>query len=335
MSKHWTAEQIMELARGFQPACVLAAAAELDLFEILRNRPRNAEEITGRLDTDSRATKALLDALAALNLLTKKDEQYELADGVAEVLTSGGTCSMLDMVRHQANCLRRWAQLAEVVKTGRPAESRPSIRGAEQDYAAFITAMDNLARQTAPMLVGELVALKFNHLLDIGGASGSYTIAFLKAIPTARATLFDLPEVIPLARRRITEAGLNDRVTLVVGDFYQDELPAGADFALLSAIVHQNSRMQNRELFAKIHRALADNGQLLIRDVIMDESRTQPPAGALFAINMLVATEGGGTFTFGELQEDLMACGFGHVELLRRDDWMNSLVRAVKKVPKI
>ncbi len=331
MNKHWTAEQIMELARGFQPVCVLAAAAELDLFEVLRDGPRNAKEIADCLGTDLRATKTLLDALAALDLLTKQNEQYGLADGVAEVLTAGAACTVLDMVRHQANCLRRWAQLAEVVKTGRPAESKSSIRGAEQDYAAFIVAMDNLARQTAPMLVGELVALKFNHLLDIGGASGSYTIAFLKAIPTARATLFDLPEVIPLARHRIAEAGLSDRVTLVAGDFYQDELPAGEDFALLSAIVHQNSRAQNRELFTKIHRALTNGGQLLIRDVIMDESRTRPPAGALFAINMLVATEGGGTFTFNELQEDLMTCGYGHVQLLRRDDWMNSLVRAVKK----
>ncbi|NLX14971.1 MAG: polyketide synthesis methyltransferase [Phycisphaerales bacterium] len=331
MSICWNVEQIMKIAKGYQSACVLAAAAELDIFHILHAGERTAAEIAEEMATDIRATKTLLDSLAAIDLLIKRDDKFSLADGVADVLTAKGSRCMLDMVRHQANCLRRWSQLAATVKTGRPAEYMPSIRGPEQDQTAFIIAMDNLARETAPLLVSEFGAQQVKHLLDIGGASGSYTIALLKAAPAARATLFDLPEVIPLARQRIVEAGLSDRVRLVEGDFYRDELPAGADLALLSAIVHQNSRVQNRELFIKINEALADCGQLIIRDVIMDESRIRPPAGALFAINMLVATEGGGTYTFGELKEDLSTAGYTDVQLIRQDDWMNSLIRAVKK----
>ena len=87
-------------------------------------------------------------------------------------------------------------------------------------------------------------------------------------------------------------------------------LPAGADLAWVSAIVHQNSRAQNRALFAKVFAALAPGGRIAIRDILMEEDRTRPVAGALFAVNMLVATEGGGTFTFAELREDLEAAGF-------------------------
>jgi hypothetical protein len=135
-----------------------------------------------------------------------------------------------------------------------------------------------------------------------------------------------------MARQCFALAGLADRVKLVAGDFNAGALPAGGDLAWVSAIVHQNSRAQNRSLFAKIFAALVPGGRIAIRDILMDESRTRPVAGALFAINMLVATEGGGTFTFGELGEDLENAGFVDASVLRRDEAMNSIVAAKKPV---
>jgi hypothetical protein len=190
--------------------------------------------------------------------------------------------------------------------------------------------MDNFSESVAPQVVQQLSPLRFQRLLDIGGASGTWTIAFLRAVPEATAVLFDLPEVIPPARRRLAQAGLADRVTLIPGDFTVDELPGGADFAWLSAIAHQNSCAQNRVLYSKICSALTAGGILAIRDVVMDASHTQPPAGALFAINMLVGTEGGGTFTFDEFEADLKSAGFTDITLLHQDAGMNSLVRARK-----
>jgi predicted O-methyltransferase YrrM len=155
-------------------------------------------------------------------------------------------------------------------------------------------------------------------------------MAFLRACPSARATLFDLPHVIPMARRRLTAAGLDERVRLVAGDFATDALPAGADLAWVSAIVHQNSRAQNRDLFGKAFAALTPGGRIAIRDILMEDDLTRPVAGALFAVNMLVATEGGGTFTLAELREDLVAAGFVKVALVRQDEAMNSVVVAKK-----
>ena len=123
---------------------------------------------------------------------------------------------------------------------------------------------------------------------------------------------------------------MSDRVTLVGGDYNTDALPDGADLAWLGAICHQNSRQQNRDLFANVHNALGDDGAIVIRDVIMDPSHTSPASGALFAVNMLVATEAGGTYTFDEYREDLCATGFAEVELVHRDEFMNSLIRARK-----
>jgi ubiquinone/menaquinone biosynthesis C-methylase UbiE len=170
----------------------------------------------------------------------------------------------------------------------------------------------------------------YHTLLDVGGGSGAYTIAFLKNSPQLRAVVFDLKNVIPITQEKIREAGVEDRVTFVEGDFYKDPLPVGCDLALLSAIIHQNSPEQNLSLYRKIYRALRSGGALLIRDHIMDATRTRPPAGALFALNMLVNTPAGDTYTFGEVKEALESAGFTDVEWIVSGKKMDSLVRAVK-----
>ena len=119
-------------------------------------------------------------------------------------------------------------------------------------------------------------------------------------------------------------------MTLTAGDFYVDDLPGGADFAWVSAICHQHSRRHNRELFAKVHKALVPGGRIALRDVVMEPCRTRPAEGALFAINMLVNTDSGGTYTFEEYADDLRAAGFEDPRLAVKHEAMNSVVVAVK-----
>jgi precorrin-6B methylase 2 len=329
MSDQWTRERVLKLAGEYKTQCVLAAAAELDLFGAMGDRSFEADEVVRSLSTDARGTAILLDALVAIGLLIKERDVYRPAAGTVELLTESSAHSVLAMVRHQANCIRRWGQLAQVVRSGRPAERVPSIRGAAADQESFIRAMDNISAPVAHAIVAELGPLSFRRLLDVGGASGTWTLAFLRQRPEATAIIFDLPEVCPLAKQRIADADLADRVSIVGGDFERDPLPDGVDLVWLSAIVHQNSREQNRRLFAGSRDALVAGGRLLIRDIVMDDSRVYPPAGALFAVNMLVATEGGGTFTLDELRDDLEASGFKDVSLLRHDpEWMHSVVQA-------
>lgn len=330
MKKTWTADEVQALARGFHAPCVLAAAAELGVIGLLAKRPLKAEEAAAALGADARAAAVLLDALAALGLLEKWDGRYSPAAGAAEALSDAGPGSVLSVVRHLANCLRRWARLSEAVKTGQPSRCEPSILGEAADEASFIGAMDEISRSVADRLVYDLRLPEFERLLDVGGASGTWTFAFLKAFPKAGAVLFDRPSVVLMAERRIREAGLQGRVELASGDYNKDALPKGCDLAWLSAIAHQNSREQNRSLFRRVHAALEPRGRVLVRDVVMEESRTAPAMGALFAVNMLVATEGGSTFTFRELKDDLESAGFKAVEHLRKDEGMNSVVCAQK-----
>jgi len=330
MTKHWTNMELLDVVRSFQTACVLAAGVALDVFSSLHEKPTTARGLASRLGTDLRATTILLDALAALGFLAKQAERYTVPEDMARFLSEQSAENVLPMARHQANCLRRWAELPVVARTGKRPETSPSIRGAAADQADFIGAMHNISKPIAAEVIEHLHPLKFRHLLDVGGGPGTWTIEFLHVVPKARATLFDLPPVTVMARARFVEAGLADRVTLVGGDFCTDDLPAGADLAWLGAICHQNSREQNRALFAKVHKALADDGAVVIRDVVMDPSRTSPASGALFAVNMLTATEAGGTYTFDEYSEDLREAGFGEAVLVHQDEFMSSLIRAKK-----
>jgi len=327
---NWTVEQILEAARAYQPAAILHAAADLDLFTQLSSGPFTAEDAANSLAADLRGLRVLLDALAALGLLDKKSGRYEVPASVAKALSSRSPGNVLAMVQHQGSCLRRWMQLARIIKTGQPGERISSIRGHDADYASFIEAMDNLAAPVADSIIASLPLGEFHHVLDVGGGSGSWTIAFLRRNPHATATIFDLPKVMPQANDRIAKAGLSDRVKLVPGDFYVDPLPNGADLAWVSAIVHQNSREQNRELFSKVFASLEKGGRILIRDIVMEESRTAPLAGALFAVNMLSGPHTGGTFTLNEMREDLESPGFRDVSLIRKDKAMHSVVSATK-----
>ena len=331
MTKKWTTEEVIAVVRGFQPACVLLAAADLNIFTILNSKPISAEAVADKLGADTRAITIVLDALAAMALVTKLNKEYTLPSEVAQLLTEDSSRNILPAIRHQATCLRRWVQLPQVIKNGRPAERILNIHSETEDIAAFIGAMDNFSAPAAADVIGKLGTLDFSHLLDLGGASGTWTIEFLRAVPKAKATLFDLPEVIPMAKEHIAKAALTEQVEFVEGDFYTDDLPAGADFIWLSAIAHQNSRKQNQQLFSKLYTALKNGGKLVLRDVVMDESRTKPQGGALFAINMLVATESGNTYTFDEYRMDILNAGFTNITLLHQDEFMNSLISAVKQ----
>jgi len=331
MTKEWTPDELLEISRAYQRTSLLMAAAELDVFSVLGSEPMSADQLATALEADRRGTALLADALAALGFLEKIDDQYSPAPGIVEALTADGEASILPYVLHGAACARSWVQLADSVEMGGPVNTGPGIRGAAAEQASYIEAMEVVNRRWAPEVVASLGPPVFEHMLDVGGGPATWSIAFARAVPAARITLYDQPEVLPISRKHVEAAGLTDRFTFVAGDFYSDDaLPAGADLAWASAIAHQSSRQQNRDLFAKIHAALAPGGHIMVRDVVMDDARISPPFGAMFAVHMLVMTEKGGTFSLAELSEDLEAAGFVDVELARKAPDMSSVVRARK-----
>lgn len=333
-------ERLRKATSAYQEPAVLAAAAELDVFtEILkRNTPPNSDEIAETLLTDRRGTAVLLDTLAALGYLEKSPEgRYSVTGDYRGLLDSRTPETFVPMIRHLACVQRAWVRLTWTVKDGTPPEIPPSLRGAERDYDSFIMAMNAVARGLAGPTVESLQeagVLDFGkedvRFLDIGGASGTYTQAFLDAKPGWRGAVFDLPPGIAQARNRFAGSPYENRVELFEGDFYRDTFPDGFDFAWISAIIHQHGREESRALYEKARNALDPGGLVAVRDFIMDASRTKPLAGAFFGVNMLVETKTGKVYTFAEVREDLEAAGFTDVRLAVPAETMSAVVVARK-----
>ncbi len=311
-------------------------AGELDLFAPMIRSPEglSAEKIAEQARTDLRGTTMILDALAALGVLLKINGSYSIPEQYRRPLDASDPNSFLPMIRHAAGCMRQWGQLAWTVKSGIPAPDHTSIHGARADWEAFIQAMNSVSHILAGPLVEKMQQaglLTFRHFLDVGSGPGTYTIALLGAVPNAKATLFDLPDSLTIAKQRLTDAGFADRATFVGGDFYRDDLPGGVDFVWLSAIIHQHGRDQSRALYRKIHAALEPGGTLAVRDFVMSSDRTRPLLGTFFGVNMLANTDTGMCYTFEEIREDLDSTGFVDVQLAIPAEDMCSVVVAKKK----
>jgi len=320
----FTPDTLLALARGFQESRVLLTGAELDLFTLLSRETLTAGEIAARRGAEIRALTVVLDALVAMDLLAKAGGRYRTPPE-AVLLSSDAPESILPMLLHSAALWHRWSELTRKVG-GTPLPDRPP----EEALRAFIGAMHVVASPQADRIVAAAGVGGAKRLLDVGGGPGTYTMAFLRAEPKLSATLFDRPEVIEIARFHLTRAGLAGRVTLAAGDFDADELPGGHDLAWVSAIIHQNDAVANDALYGRVFRALLPGGRLVVRDHVMEPGRTRPRAGALFAVNMLVGTPGGGTYTFEEIAAGLSRAGFECVRLLAPGERMDGLVEAFR-----
>ena len=311
---------------SFMRSSVLAALAELDLGTVILQNGNSlgAAELARLCACDERGAEALLDALAALGYFAKTGTgaaaRYSVAEEYKSSLDSRNPSTFIPMMRHMAGLQRSWARLAWAVRDGKPQDKIPSILGAEQDRVSFIMAMNSIAVRLVDKAVASLfsagvlsVASKGLRILDIGGASGTYTEAFLKNLPESTATIIDLPVAIAQAKNRFTGTSLESRVSLIECDFSKDALPSGFDFAWISAIIHQMNREKSRMLYAKALDALKPGGIVGVRDYVMRENRTSPVDGALFGINMLVNTRDGMVYTYEEIREDLELAGFTQV----------------------
>ena len=336
-------ERLQREMSGYMQTSILAVLAELDLGTvILRNgNSLSATELAKQCSCDRRGVEAVLDALSAMGYFVKSGKggnaHYAVAKDYLTYLDSRHPSTYIPMMRHMACGQRAWARLSWSVKDGKPQERIPSILGADQDRVSFIMGMNSIAIRLVEGTMDSLLAagiLSFDkrdvRILDIGGASGTYAEAFLRVLPECAVVIFDLPVGIEQAKKRFTGSSMEERVTLVAGDFTKDDLPFSFDFAWISAIIHQMNRKESRMLYAKTLDALNPGGTVAVRDYVMDESRTHPAEGAIFGVTMFVGTPSGMVYTFREIKEDLEHAGFTDVVHAVDVQGMSAVVTAKK-----
>jgi SAM-dependent methyltransferase len=285
----------------FQQSRVLLTAFELGLFTALGEGALTSAGTARVLQTDARATDRLMNALVALGYVEKRGDRYANGAFAARHLVFGRPGYMAGLM-HSVHLWKTWSTLTGAVRAGRSVAVRESGEAGERWREAFIAAMHWRGAQQAPVEVALLDLGRVTRMLDVGGGSAVYAMACVRAHPGLEAVVFDLPEILPLTRRYVEEAGLADRVTLVGGDLTRDDLGRDFDLVFVSSIVHSLPPEENRRLVAKAARALRPGGQVVVRDFLMQEDRTGPLSSALFALNMLVGTEAGDTYTESEIR---------------------------------
>jgi (2Fe-2S) ferredoxin/ubiquinone/menaquinone biosynthesis C-methylase UbiE len=306
-------DDLNETIRGFWPSRAILSALELDIFTAVGSGA-SAAQVAQKIHADSRSTEMLLNVLVSLNLLEKRDNVFHNTTTSARFFCDASPHNARPALLHIANLWDRWSTLTDAVRAGTSVATH--TRNA-QSTVAFIAAMDRNATERAPAIVKAVGANGIERMLDLGGGSGAYSIAFARAFPHLQSEIMDLAEVVPLTQQYIRQAGFTERVTTRVGDMLRDPFGENYHLVLVSAICHMFSAEENRKLFQRAYRALARGGRFVVQDFILEPDKTAPRFATLFALNMLVGTRGGSSYSAPEYAEWLREAGFSDIRRVR------------------
>ena len=309
-------DDLQQSLRAFQDSRVLLTAIELDVFTAI-GKSATAAEVAARVGANSRSTGMLLDAVVALGLLVKRDSVYSCTPAAERFFVAGAPFDSRAAMGHMIHLWTTWSSLTEAVRTGTTVCRGVNERRDDTWTEPFIAAMHRIASERAPHVTAAVGAAGLRRMLDVGGGSGAYSIAFAQAAPELEGDILDLGAVLSIAQRHIDAAGLTARIHTRAGDLRRDTLGQDYDLILVSAICHMLSEEENLDLLQRCFAATAAGGRVVISDFILEPDRTAPKFAALFALNMLVGTPAGNSYTEAEYTQWLNAAGYGDVRRVR------------------
>lgn len=321
-----TQKEIHDLATAWQKSRALLAAVELKLFSHVGSGATSAAIAAGA-GTDPRCTDRLLNVMVTLGVMEKDGDIFTNGPGAAEFLDEAGV-GYLSGLFHTANTYRNWGSLAEAVQAGTAVID--TNFESEEGRAQFIEAMHRRAQDDAGDLVAQLDLKGVTRVLDVGGGSGAYSMALCRANPDLTSVVLDLPEVTPLTDRYVADEGLSERIFTRDGNYHEADFGTGFDLVLFSAIVHINSFDENAQLMRKAYDALNPGGMIAVQDFIMQDNRLTPPGGTMFALNMIVNTPAGDTYTEAEVRGWLTDAGCVDVNMNRTGP-LTAMVTGVRR----
>lgn len=307
---------LMGLISGFWASKTLASAVELDVFTQLSGKSVTVDDFAGLLELQRRPAEMLLSACAGLGLLRKVGDRFENSPLAEAYLVRGtpdyfgGVVTMLDERLYEP-----WGRLSQALRTNQAQTwgGAPGLFEAIARHPAeqrvFTEAMHAFSTQSGQAVAEAFDFTPYRQLLDVGGGSGAYCIEAAKRYSHLRAVVFDLPPVLEIAREKVAEAGLSERITTHAGDFFADDLPTGSDLLLLSMILHDWTPEKDRAILRRCFEALPSGGALIVSELMMDDDKAGPPSAALMSVNMLIETEGR-NYTWSEYTAWLEEVGF-------------------------
>jgi SAM-dependent methyltransferase len=324
------------MAGAHAEARALQTAVKLGLFEALDRKSLDASALASTLGCDPRAIGMLACAMASMGLLEVASGRYSLTAAARRFLLQSSDEYLGGMILFDEAIFPLWTRLEDTIRSGKPARTPDMFQSDPADTARFIRAMDSLtrARGDARWVAEHLDLSRATTVADLGGGPGTYVAAMLRRNASLRGYIWDLPPTLVVAREVLAEreAEVAARIELKSVDYLRDELPGPVDVIFVSNIIHSEDEPTNAELMRKCGRAMARGGRIVIKDHVMNRDFTEPRAGAVFSLYLLLTTRGR-DYSLDEIAGWLGAAGFGDLRMqtLPSPPFTSSIVTARKQ----
>jgi len=305
--------ELAAMAGAHAEARAIQVALKLGIFELLAQGSQDESAIAARLGTDRRATMLLATAMVALGLLEKPEGNYRLSAAAGRYLVKSSPEYLGGMILFDEAIFPFWATLEDSIRSGATARSPDMFQSAPEDTERFIHAMDSLtrARGDAAWVADHLDLAGVRTIADLGGGPGTYLAAILRRHSKIQGAIWDLPATLKVTRPILSEREpeVTMRIELVEVDYLKAPLPGPVDAVFMSNIVHSEPETDNACLMAKCFDAIAPGGLIALKDHVMNRDLTDPRAGAIFSLYLLLMTRGR-DYSFDEIAGWLSAAGF-------------------------
>ena len=329
-----TPERLMGFTFGFAPPVLIETGLRLGVFDLLDKGAKPIDAIAAASGASARGLRIVLNALVGLDLLAKdRQEHYALTPESARFLVSGqptyhGAFFMLTSER----MLSQWGSLYSVVRGDQPAHRINEEASGTKFFQQFVEQIFPIHYPAAQCLAQ---ALQLNltvqcSVLDLAAGSGVWSVAMAKQSPCVAVTAIDWPGIISITRKVTEREGVAPRYRYVAGDLLDANFGTGHAIAILGHILHSEGEERSRRLLAKTFAALAPGGTIAIPEIMVDADRSGPLPALLFAVNMLVNSESGDTFSLEEITGWLAAAHFEQVRIIDAPGLAPKIILATK-----
>jgi ubiquinone/menaquinone biosynthesis C-methylase UbiE len=311
----------MQMAWGYVPPLVLEAAIRHHVFDVLDSGPKDIWEVQKATGASARGLTAIMDALVGLNFLSKDEQnRFALTPESFTFLVSTKPTFFGGMIKHcSEQLIPRWLNLNEVVATGKPVTPVNEEKSGGEFFHEFVLDIFPMSYGAAQALAAHMNYGSSGdpvRILDLAAGSGVWGIAQAQSSPRVHVTAVDWPEVIDVTKKTAAKFGLSDRFSFIEGDLLDVSFGSGHNVATLGHILHSEGETRSRKLLAKTFAALASGGTIAVQEFLVNKERTGPVNGLFFAVNMIVNTQEGNTWSFEEIGAWLEEAGFTNPRLL-------------------
>jgi SAM-dependent methyltransferase len=327
---------MLQMISGTWLSQLIYAAAKLGIADLLKDEQKSIEELASSTGTHAHSLYRTMRALANYGIFKEIKPKFFTTTPLAETLQSKVPGSMRNMAITcgEEYYYQPFGKILYTLQTGQPAfhhfhgmDLFEYLTQHPDNAKCFDEAMTEYVSQIHTSFASIYDFSGVNKIVDVGGGHGTLMKSILKANLTVTGVLFDRPSVVEGARKSIEAAGLSERCEIVGGDFFES-VPSGGDVYILSSVIHGRNNEDSARIFRNCHRAMVDNGKLLLGEVVIPKEN-EPFFGKIQDINLMIAAEGGGERTKEEFQKLFEMSGFKLTRIIPTQS-LGSIVEGVR-----